>query len=92
MPGLDEWRTPAESAHPDDLRERILTGKPFTPYQPSHTWAELRTPPFDLAVASLVLQHVDTDAMPRLPPRLCEDAQYGVPASAPRAVIMENDG
>ena len=36
MPGLDDWLNVAESADPDELRERILTGfksgKPFTPY------------------------------------------------------------
>ena len=39
MPGIDEWRSIASAADPDELRERILTGykggKPFTPYVPT---------------------------------------------------------
>lgn len=116
-----EWSSLAATAHPDDIRERILTGfkagKPFTPYAPTlplpagldrvldfgcglgrnfpylttvaphvvgfdlppmiarcrtlathavdrldDDWTRLREDRFDLIFASLVLQHIATDA------------------------------
>ncbi len=39
MAGAEDWSSLAQSADPDDIRERILTGfkagKPFTPYAPT---------------------------------------------------------
>ena len=116
-----EWGAFAATAHPDDIREKILTGfkagKPFTPHTPTialppglnrvldfgcglgrnfpyltsiaqsvtgydlppmiarcrtlathhvdrldDDWARLRDERFDLIFASLVLQHIETDA------------------------------
>ena len=121
MSSQQEWGALAATAHPDDIREKILTGfkagKPFTPHIPTialppgldrvldfgcglgrnfpyltslarsvtgydlppmiarcralathavdrldDDWARLRDERFDLIFASLVLQHIETDA------------------------------